>query len=321
VVYSEILEAYGPNTPEMRFLLGHELGHIKNKHVIKMILLFPGLLMPLLGDAYRRACETSCDRYGAFASQDFDGAIRAMMVLSGGKVAGKAMSSDLFASQHHEERGFFVSWHELTSSYPTLSQRAAALVDMKTGRYRSQPGRHPLAYLFALFSFGGGTGGAGTLLVMIAIIAILAGMMLPALAKAREAARRAKCSSSLRQISLALRQYSDHFGGYYPDSSLDQLLEGKYLTSEDVLVCPSSEEAYVYSPGHTVRDSDAILVKDGSACHEDGGHVIAGTGEVRYVSETEWTALEYLDEGKEKRPRAQRGGAPATAPGADNVPY
>ncbi len=54
------------------------------------------------------------------------------------------------------------------------------------------------------------------LLVVIAIIALLASLLLPALAKAKERAHRAQCTSNLKQIGLALRMWADDHEGKFP---------------------------------------------------------------------------------------------------------
>lgn len=55
------------------------------------------------------------------------------------------------------------------------------------------------------------------LLVVIAIIAILAGMLLPALSRAKEAGRRIACCNNMRQLALAATMYADDNNGFYPE--------------------------------------------------------------------------------------------------------
>jgi Zn-dependent protease with chaperone function/competence protein ComGC len=209
VVYSEMLEAFGPASSEMQFILGHEIGHIRSNHILKRLLCAPGMFLPLLGSAYSRACEASCDRHGAFATDELGGALRAMLALSGGKGQRDALSAAAFARQNTDERGFFVSLHELTSGYPTLSGRTRMLMGLYDPAHAAQPGRNPFAYFFALFTPGGSLAGGGgaNMLVMVVIIGLLAAMAIPAFQKVRQSAQLKACANNARIITLTVEQY------------------------------------------------------------------------------------------------------------------
>ncbi|HEX4141405.1 MAG TPA: M48 family metallopeptidase [Candidatus Methylacidiphilales bacterium] len=150
VLYSSFVETIGASSPMIKFLMGHELGHLRRKHLSKKVWLAPGMILPLIGEAYHRACEATCDRHGAYAANDLQASMLALTVLASGREAAN-VNTQYFADQYFTTRGFFVSWHELIINYPTLSQRVAQILGFADAKYAQRPGRNPLAYVCALF--------------------------------------------------------------------------------------------------------------------------------------------------------------------------
>jgi len=102
------------------------------------------------------------------------------------------------------------------------------------------------------------------LLVVIAIIAILAGMLLPALAKAKARAQRINCVSNIKQVGVAFRLFANDNEGRYPNqagtfsagasSTTDSnncwgnfAAAGNELSSPKVLLCPSDSSRPSYT--------------------------------------------------------------------------
>lgn len=128
------------------------------------------------------------------------------------------------------------------------------------------------------------------LLVVIAIIAILAGLLLPALAKAKAKAQRISCISNIKQVGLSFRMWAGDYDGQFPqyvdisrggarpdaDNGYDTadvvdiyMCLSNELNSPKVLACPADGET---SPKSAFDAENGTDVQFGSGDPQPGGN-------------------------------------------------
>jgi len=205
VLYSEVVDAMAQHPDGVQFYIGHELGHLKMKHLQGSLLRWPALWLPLVGAAYSRSRESTCDLHGRACSQSPAAAAQALAALSAGPQRWQHINLDAYQkNQLPYSAGFWASFHELTGAYPWLIKRVARVMDND----QAIPKRSPLAYLLAAFvPYTGPRGGVFGALILVYIVGILAAVAIPAYQDYTTKAKISMVLAEVTPIEQALGSY------------------------------------------------------------------------------------------------------------------
>lgn len=126
VLQSEVLETAARGDFEvLKFVIGHELAHIKRQHLSQEKWLIPSLIVPFLRLAHSRGCEYTCDRAGYHFSAK--GALEGILILAAGKEIYTKLNITQYIEDSNEEKSFWVWFSEKFLSHPHTFKRMIAI--------------------------------------------------------------------------------------------------------------------------------------------------------------------------------------------------
>lgn len=204
VLYSEVVDALDDDPDALNFYIGHELGHIAQKHLVHHWWLVFARWIPLLGAAYSRAREYTCDQYGLLCTNNKGSATRALSVLAAGDRRWKTINANAYIAQTSQTSGFWMSINELTADYPWLCKRVARVEHEDGARF---PRRNIFAWVISATIPNTGFGLIGAVIVYLYLGMFLVPVGIAAYssysATTSAAAARAEHAETRNQLSKA----------------------------------------------------------------------------------------------------------------------
>ena len=120
-IYSDVFEMIEHDIDILKFIIGHELGHIKRMHMSKRFWTILSSIVPCLSAAYSRSCEFTCDNIG-FSVTRADSK-RALLLLAAGKKLYKQVDPNTYLVDAKINNTLSVKIMELFMSHPYLPKR------------------------------------------------------------------------------------------------------------------------------------------------------------------------------------------------------
>ncbi|MEN9656597.1 MAG: hypothetical protein RL571_62 [Pseudomonadota bacterium] len=215
VLLSDIVDALQDDPEALNFYIGHELGHIAQKHLVHHWWLVFATWIPLLGTAYSRAREYSCDQYGLACSSNKQSAVHALAVLAAGSTRWKTLNTQAYIAQTKDTDGFWMAVNELTADYPWLCKRVARI---EKGEETVFPRRNIFAWLISATIPNTGFGLLGAMVVYLYLLLILVPISVSAYNQYQTKALNAKTRVELSQAYEVGYAAANLVGQFYAEN-------------------------------------------------------------------------------------------------------
>lgn len=131
VLSAAVVDALASQPGAINFYIGQELAKLRRNHHKWDGFIFPALLLPLLGAAYRRACVYTRDRHGVACCETDNDICAALALQAAGATRWQAISQKAFLRQTAVMNGFWMSFYELISDVPWLIRRMATAMALR----------------------------------------------------------------------------------------------------------------------------------------------------------------------------------------------